>query len=92
MKSDAVDVAEVVHGDDVRFLQARRHPRLAPEAFLVRRVRGHLRAQQLDRHHPFFDGVVGAIHLAHSADADQRLQLIGPESGAQPRAAVRGGH
>ena len=92
MYSDSVDVAEVVHRDDVRFLQPRRHPRLAPETLLVARVRGHLRAQQLDRHHALLDGVVGAVHLTHAADTDQRLQLIRPESGAQPRAAMRGGH
>ena len=92
MYSDSVDVAEVVHGDDVRFLQPRRHPRLAPEALLVARVCGHLRAQHLDRHHALLDGVVGAVHLAHPTDTDQRMQLVGPESGAQPRATVRGGH
>ena len=88
----SVDVAEVVHRDDVRFLQPRSYPRLAPETFLVARISGHLRAQELDGHHPLPDGVVGAVHLTHPTDTDQRVQLVGPESGAQPRAAVRGGH
>ena len=88
----SVDVAEVVHRDDVRFLQPRRYPRLAPKAFLVARIRGHLRAQQFDGHRALPDGVIGAIHLTHAADTDQRVQLIRPESGAQPRGALRGGH
>ncbi len=89
---DSVDVSEVVHRDDVWLLQSRRHPRLAPEALLEARVCGHLRPQHLDRHRPVLDGVVGAIHLTHAADTDQRIQLVGPETGAQTRATVWGGH
>ena len=79
----AVDLAEVVHGDDVRLLQPGGDARLAPESVLVARVGRHVGPQQLERHHPLADGVVGAVDLAHAADADQRLQLVGPELRAQ---------
>ena len=87
-----VDVAEVVHGDDVRFLQPCRHPGLPPETLLIALVCGHLRTQHLHRHHPFLDGVIRAIDLAHTADTDQGAQLIRPELRAQPRSILRGGH
>ncbi|OKH73629.1 hypothetical protein EB72_18155 [Mycobacterium sp. SWH-M1] len=83
-----VDLAEIVHGDDVRFLQPRRHPGLAAESFLKTRVGGHLRTQQLDRHHALTRRVIGAVHLAHAPDADHRAQLIGSE----PRPHAWGAH
>jgi hypothetical protein len=86
---DPADVTEVVDGNDVRFLQPRRHPRLAPEALLEHRVGGHLRPQHLDRHRSALDRVVGPIDLTHAADTDQGLQLIRPEPGAETRVAVR---
>ena len=60
-------------------LESRRDARLAPEPLLKAGVGRHLGTQQLDRHRAVFDGVVGAVHLAHPADAKQRLQLIRPE-------------
>ena len=79
-----VDHAEVVHRNDVRFLQSRRDPRLAPEPFLEAGVGGHFGTQQLDRHRAILGVVVGAIHLAHPADAQQRLQLVRTEHRADP--------
>ena len=54
----AVDLAEVVHGDDMRVLQPRRHPALPPKAFLEARVRGQLPAQHLERDRPALNRVV----------------------------------
>ena len=88
----AVDLAEVVHRDDVRLLQPGRDFRLPAEPLLEAVVGGHLGAQQLDRDHALAGGVVGAVHLAHAAHPDHRLQLVGPEPGAQPRTALRGAH
>ncbi len=85
-----VDVAEVVHRDDVRFLQSRGDAGFAPKTLLKALVRGHLGAKQLDRHQTLSDGVVGAVHLAHAADADQRLELIRSESGTHASARRSG--
>ena len=41
---------------------------------------------------PLAHGVVGAVDLAHPTDADQRLQLVRPELGAQAGTDVRGAH
>ena len=79
----AVDLAEVVHGDDVRLLQSGGDAGLAPESIPVGRVGGDVGPQQLQRDHAFPDGVEGAVDLAHATDADQLLQFVGPEVRAQ---------
>jgi hypothetical protein len=79
-----VDLAEVVHLDDVRFLKSRSDPRLASEPLLEAGVSRHFGTQQFDRYCPILGGVVGAIHLAHPADTQQRLQLVRAEHRADP--------
>ena len=75
----AVDLAEVVDGDDVRLVQAGRQARLAPEAGLERLVAGEVVGQHLQRDLALTDGVVGAVDLAHAAAADQLDEAIAAE-------------
>ena len=74
-----VDLAEIVDRHNVRFVDARRGLRLAPEAMLEGDVLGQVRWQHLERDDAVGLGVVRPVNLAHSAPADQLLQLIVPE-------------
>ncbi len=80
-----VDRAEVVHRDDVRFLQPLREAALAPEAVIEAGFGGDLGRHQLDRDHPVLDRVVRPVDLAGRARPDQRAQLVGAEPGVKPR-------
>ena len=65
-----------------RMADGRQGTRLALEPDAPRRVGGEDRRQDLDRDVAAELGVVGKGHLAHSALADQRAQLVGREAGA----------
>ena len=92
-----LDLAETVDRHHMRFVDARRGLRLPPEPLLEGDVLGQMRGQHLQRDDAVGLGVVGQVDLAHSAAADQLLQLIVPEwcrihrvysSGAGPPADV----
>ena len=85
-----VDLARVVDRDDVRMLDRGRQPRLAQEALAERHVVGELRGEQLQRDVAVEREVVGAVDDAHAAAADQRLDPIAGELGADARVAEAG--
>jgi hypothetical protein len=66
--------ANVVERVDIRMIQRRDQARLALEAF------AKARGGNFDRHIAPEPRIVGAIHFAHSALADQREDLVGAES------------
>ena len=75
----AVDLAEVVDGDDVRFAQLGRQRRLAAEAHPVLGVGGELPGQAFERHDPVAPGVEGPKDLPHATAADELLQAVRAE-------------
>ena len=75
----AVDFTGVMDRDDVRFRQFGRHVGLTPEPIGVPRFRDQLGRQHLDRDVASHHGVVGLIHRAHAALADQFNQPVAPE-------------
>ena len=75
----AVDLAEAVDGDDVRVVDPGGGLRFAAKALLEDLVLGHVVWQDLERDDAVGPGVVGLIDLAHSAPAQQLLQLVVPE-------------
>ena len=78
----AVDVARVVDRDDVRVLQRHHELRLAGEALaepLVPRQGGR---DELQRDGPLQAQVVGPVHDAHPAAADQLLDPVAEEVAA----------
>ena len=62
----AVDLAAVVHADDVRVEEGRREVRLAVEALTELRIRRDLGGQDLHRVAARQSGVLGQIDLTHS--------------------------
>ena len=78
----AVDLADVVDHEDVGMVERRGRSRLdvkAAEALGIARHRGR---QELDRHQTIEPGVARAIHLAHAAGTDLRLDEIAAERAA----------
>jgi hypothetical protein len=63
-------IFEAVDAADVRMIERRENLRLAPEACEPIRVIRKGRRQHLDRDVAIELGVVRAIHLAHTADAE----------------------
>ena len=70
---------DVVDGDDVRVAQRAGRSRLHLEAALPVLVPGPLLGQPLDRHVARQPRVTGTVDVAHSAAADRRHDLVGPE-------------
>ena len=70
---------EAVDRADVRVVQRREHSRLALETGEPIRVAGERTRQDLDRDVAPELRVVSAVHLAHAARADQRLQVVSAE-------------
>jgi hypothetical protein len=68
--------AGVVHGDDVRVVEARRRLRLAAETRLERRVARQVDAQPLHGDVALQPQVARAPDLGHAAAADDLVQLI----------------
>jgi hypothetical protein len=75
----AVDLTEVVDGDDVGLGQPRSASALLEEAVAELLVRDELGAESLERHGPLPACVVRPVDLAHTATADQFPQLVGAE-------------
>ncbi len=74
-----LDLAVVEHRDDVRVLELREDARLAREALLKLRVvlaRRPFDVQHLQRDVATERHLLGAVHLPHSADRDERADLV----------------
>ncbi|GGW80595.1 hypothetical protein GCM10010350_76660 [Streptomyces galilaeus] len=68
-----MELAEVVHPDDIGVVESGRGLRLQAESLGVRRLSG---TQQFDRHRAPEDLVGSPSHLAHRAASQQLLHLI----------------
>ena len=79
-----VDVACVVDRHDVWVLERHGEFRLAREALAETLIERQLRRHQLQRDCPFQPQVVGAVHDAHSTAADQLVDPVADELGADP--------
>ena len=60
-------------------IERRRGAGFLREALHAVRVRGERRRQNLDRDVAIQPGIFCAIHFAHAARADQRLNLVGAQ-------------
>ena len=78
----AVDVAGVVDRDDVRVLERHHELRLARESLAEAIVARQGRRHQLERDRSLQAQVVGPVHDAHPAAADQLLDPVPEEVGA----------
>ena len=72
-----LDLAEIVDDDDMGVVQAGRGSGFLMKPSQPIAVNGEIRRQELERHRTIELGVVGKIHLAHSARAQPREQPIG---------------
>ena len=80
---DAVLVADVVKGADMRVVQAGDGAGFALEALAKFRVGGQVGRQNLDGDGAVEARVFRAIDLAHAAGADERQDLVGAETSAR---------
>ncbi|MCX6545199.1 MAG: hypothetical protein NTV05_12425 [Acidobacteria bacterium] len=85
---EAVRLLEAVDRGDVRVVERRQRPRLAVDACQAAGVARELGRQRLDRDVAAELAVVGAVHLAHSAGADEGEEVVGPELAADQRTAI----
>ena len=69
-------IFDSVNCADVGVIERREQPRLALEAGEAVAVAGDRRRQDLDGNITLKTRIAGAIHTAHPAGADQRLQFI----------------
>ncbi len=81
--------ADVVERADVRMVQARDDARFTLEPLPAVRIVRQMFRQCLDRDRAVQARIDSAIHLAHAACADERLQIVGAE-GASHQPARRG--
>ena len=86
----AVDVARVVDRHDVRVLERHGELRLAREALAEALVERQLGRHQLQRDRPLQPQVVGAVDDAHPTAADQLVDPIADELGADPDLCLSG--
>jgi hypothetical protein len=77
----AVDLADLVNGQDVRVIQAGCRDRLALETLLCRRI--DVAAKHLDRDWPMEPCIASAIHLSGAPFADQGFDAVGTDDGAR---------
>jgi hypothetical protein len=75
----AIDLPVAVDRHHMRVVEPGRGLRFAPEPLLEGGVLGEMEWKHLERDNPVGFGVVGPVDLAHTAPADQLLQLIVPE-------------
>ena len=75
----------LVDRDDVRMVDRRGQLRLAQEAVTERFVLGEAGGKQLERDLPLEPQILGQVDDAHAAPAQQRLDPIAGELGADPR-------
>ena len=88
----AVPLAGLVDGDDVGMVDGGGHLRLAQEARPEGLVIGRQRGDELDGHRPIEGRVRGPVDDAHAAAADDRLEVVAAEVGAQPRVGTTDRH
>jgi hypothetical protein len=88
----ALGFARRVDRDDVRVLQARGQPRFPLQARAKVRVVHETGRQHLERHVAAEAIIVGAVHLAHAAAADQRLDAIAGQLAADLQGLSRDAH
>ena len=72
----AIDIAEIMNGNDVRIPQSRGDVRFTPESREVLLVTGQGFGQELEGDVPLTVCVVRLIDFPHSADTQQRLKTI----------------
>ena len=84
-EEDVLGRPGLVDRDDVRMVDRRGQLRLAQEAVTERLVLGEARSQQLERDLPLEPQILGQVDDAHAAQAQQRLDPIAGELGADPR-------
>ncbi len=77
--------AGLVDRDDVGMVDRRGQLRFAQEAVTKRFVLGEAGSQQLERNPPLEPQILGQVDDAHAAPAQQRLDPIAGELGADPR-------
>ena len=75
----------LVDRDDVRMVDRRSQFRLAQEAVAERLVLGQTGSEQLERDPALEPQILGQVDDAHSAPAQQRLDPVAGEFGADPR-------
>ena len=78
----AVALARLIDRHDARVINRRGQPRLRQEPRAKARILGHVRRQQLQRHLAPQAQVLGAIHHAHAAATEERLDPVTPELGS----------
>jgi hypothetical protein len=76
----AVDLADLVHGQDVRVVQAGGGDRFAFETPSRQRI--DVAAKHLDRDGPVEACIAGAIHLSDAPFADQGFDAVASDGGA----------
>ncbi len=91
-EQDALDLAGLVDGQDVGVVDGGRHLRLALESGPVVEVVRQGGWQDLERHAPLESALLRAVHDAHAATPDDRLDPIRPEVRADARVGTRRGH
>ncbi len=84
-EEDVLGRPGLVDRDDVRMVDRRGQLRLAQEAVTERLVLGEAGSQQLERNPPLEPQILGQVDDAHAAQAEQRLDPIAGELGADPR-------
>ena len=82
-------VADVVERADMRMIQLRDEPRLALEPRAAVGVVREVRAQQFDRDRSIKPRVAREVDLAHSADAEGRLNFVRAEVRARIKSQWR---
>jgi len=88
-KRNAVMLADVVEGKDLRMAQSGDGPGFLLEPAEALRIGGKRRREDLDCDIPAQAGVAGSIHFTHAAGADQGNDFIGPEFRARRQSHVR---
>ena len=80
----AVNVVGLEDRDDVRVVEAREQLRLAQEALSEAIVLRQVRSEQLERHPAFEAQVQRSVHVGHPTTAEERLDPVASEVGADP--------
>ena len=73
-----IELANIMHGNDVRMIERRRHLRFLLEAASARLV-SEIGRQKFDSHRPVQPRVPGAVNFAHPTRSDLRLNLVRSE-------------
>src|SRR5262249_38548489 len=85
------NLARVVDGHDVRMLDRHRELRLPGEALAEALVERELRRDELERDRALEAEIVGPVHDAHPALADQLLDPVADEVGSDLDLGLRDG-